>query len=303
MWRQRRSGWQQLYSIEKLWFQGPNLWLLFFTRYPCCLLFRHHPDRLDVANHLNMASRTIPPLKAAANTTLTTLATHWSGSIHLHMLASPLRKCIVTQKVLPTSLLIQLKPVTLPLPPSSTTTSNPIHRERTVLLPNAILSAKIAPKKPGKGIYLTCDRRIYAELESRASYKSVDPKAGLAKGMAELIARQLGERCCSELDVLVERFKGRRKGVDLFRMVQEGEAGRTSFAIRMSDGEDQNWTGIQVFQPKFSDQEQRQRFKTALQTLTKSSDKDQVYYAKQSHITAPLGIALYRLNLWSHPSR
>ncbi|CBQ68579.1 conserved hypothetical protein [Sporisorium reilianum SRZ2] len=255
-----------------------------------------------------MASRTIHPLTTAAQTHLTALETRWAGSLHLQMLSFPLRKCIVTQKVLPTSLMFQLKP--FPLPPSPPSPSKKA-QERIVMLPNQILHPKYACRKLGRGVWCTLDARVLGAMLERGSWKIVSARAEMGREMGALVWTQLGERVVQEAHVLAERFSGRKR-LDLFH-VQE-DAAKVSFAIRMSRAsastptlQRQQHAGTTIFEPVFKDPDQAERFETAIHALTPSLAQEAaqdgtVFFAKQSHITAPLGIALYRLNMWTSNS-
>ncbi len=270
-----------------------------------------------------MASRVAKPLTAAAAHHLTSLEPRWSGSLYLQMLSSPVRKCLATNKPLPTSLMFQLKPVLLPASPSASLppkSKSKGPQERVVMLPDQILHPKHAPKKPGKGVWVCLDPRVYAQMQRRASYKMIHPEATLVGGMEELVWWQLGERVVQEVELLRGRFGGRKR-LDLFARGEGGED--TSFAVRLPSphqqkeghvgaGEDASSRPKPTFVPRFNDGQQVDRFRSALQSLIPSEAQDAspadgagrarmvdtVYRAKRSHLTAPLGIALYRLNMW-----
>lgn len=275
-----------------------------------------------------MASRAAQPLTGTARAHLSSLEAHWSGSLYLQMLSHPLRKCIVTQKVLPTSLMVQLKAVTLPPSPSPTpspSTSTSTQRiapstaaapaakaqERIVMLPDQVLHPKYVPRKVGRGVWCMLDPRVVGKMQERGSWKVVSPKAVVVQ-MEALVWTQLGERVVQEAELLSERFVGRKR-LDLFRPSET--EGRCSFAIRIprwSEGtteaamqEQEDASGsTALFEPVFKDPDQAARFVTVIRGLTTSiSQSDAIeerrlFYAKQSHITAPLGVALYRLNMW-----
>lgn len=254
-------------------------------------------------------------LTGAARSSLTALQSRWLGSIHLHMLSSPLRKCIVTSKVLPTSLMLQLKPVRL-APTLSTSASDKYSSaglsskasqpsgaaERIVVLPNAILHPKYSPRKTGTGTWITLDARVFAHLRQKASYKRVDSKAVLAAQIEDLVWWQLGERCIQELHELVDRF-GTSRRLDLFARPDDDTLLQPRrWQIRLQTQTKDVRVESHVFQPSFQDAHQSQRFQQAIQDLLAPTPEMHelacVYTVKHSHITAPLGIALYRLNLW-----
>ncbi len=165
----------------------------------CCNLFR-----------AMSSSRVTTPLSGPAKAYLANLEKRWSGSLHLTMLATPLRKCIVTSKILPTSLLVQLKAISPSFsyfsyrPAASSAKGSIVGGSRVVMLPDQILHPSYVPKKVGKGVWLTLDPRIFAQLEKKAAYKVLNSKATLVKGTERLIAKQLGERVVQEVMLLRE---------------------------------------------------------------------------------------------------
>ncbi|KAJ1597061.1 hypothetical protein NDA14_004476 [Ustilago hordei] len=251
-----------------------------------------------------MASRVVNPLSVTTATSLTKLEKKWTCSFHLSMLASPLRKCIVTSKLVPTCLLFQLKVVTLPslssgVPPKTNSAQG--DRERIVMLPDQILHPKYIPKRVGKGIWLTLNPGVYAQLERKGMHKMLNPKAGLVGGLQELVWRQLGERVVQETELVLALFAGRKR-IDL---ITEGGQCAVSYTIQIGEGSGEGELGANtIFVPKFADEEQKNRFEERLRALAKLSGvegakAEQVYGVKQRQVTAPLAVALYRLQLWT----
>ncbi|SPC63034.1 uncharacterized protein UHOD_06001 [Ustilago sp. UG-2017b] len=262
-----------------------------------------------------MASRVVKLLGVTAATSLTNLEKKWTCSFHLSMLASPLRKCIVTSKLVPTCLLFQLKAVTLPSLPSTVPperNSAQGDRERIVMLPDQIFHPKYIPKRVGKGIWLTLNPGVYAQLERKGMHKMLNPKAGLVGGLQELVWRQLGERVVQETELVLAVFAGRKR-IDLITEWEKGEKGEkgesgqcaVSYTIQIGEGSGEGELGANtIFVPKFADEEQKSRFEERLRALAKLSGlegakAEQVYGVKQRQVTAPLAVALYRLQLWT----
>ncbi|KAJ1034734.1 hypothetical protein NDA13_000989 [Ustilago tritici] len=257
-----------------------------------------------------MASRVVKPLSVTAATSLTNLEKKWTCSFHLSMLASPLRKCIVTSKLVPTCLLFQLKAVTLPSLPSRVppkTNSAQGDREQIVMLPDQILHPKYISKRVGKGIWLTLNPGVYAQLERKGMHQMLNPKAGLVGGLQELVWRQLGERVVQETELVLALFAGRKR-IDLItegEKGEKGEIGQVSYTIQIGEGSGEGELGANtIFVPKFADEEQKSRFEERLRALAKLSGVEgakgeQVYGVKQRQVTAPLAVALYRLQLWT----
>lgn len=136
------------------------------------------------------------------------------------------------------------------------------------------------------------------------SYKGVHPKAVIVEGLDGLVEKELGERVIQEAELLRERFGGRKKGCDFVlrqnKTEVEEQDGSEGYRICLDTREES--AGKTVFTPRFPEDRQRNRLKEALESLLPpqgDSKAREVYRMKQSHITAPLGIALYRLNLWT----
>lgn len=170
------------------------------------------------------------------------------------------------------------------------------------MLPNAILHPKYSPRKTGTGTWITLDARVFAHLRQKASYKRVDSKAVLAAQIEDLVWWQLGERCIQELHELVDRF-GTSRRLDLFARPDDDTLLQPRrWQIRLQTQTKDVRVESHVFQPSFQDAHQSQRFQQAIQDLLAPTPEMHelacVYTVKHSHITAPLGIALYRLNLW-----
>ena len=214
--------------------------------------------------------------------------------------------------------MVQLKAVTLTsLPPNSFTSSSPLppatkgrktqELEKIVLLPDRILHPQFHPRKVGKGIWLTLDARVYAQLGKKAAYKALNNRAVLMDGMEGLVWEQLGERCVQEVELLVERFAARKR-IDLILGV--GEVGKCLFTIRLDESEDEV-SECTVFTPNFKDEAQKERFKNAIQKLASiGREQGEVagkgkgeYRFRQSNITVGLGVALYRLKMWSRSTQ
>lgn len=262
-----------------------------------------HPHHRST--HRNVTASTImtsTTLAAARLSDLTSLQTRWLASPHLSMLSHPLRKCIVTSKTLPTSLMFALKPITLPPSPISKS-----GQDRIVMLPDSILHPAKAKRKRGKGVWVTLDPRVCKRLVEKGAWKAVYSKAIVGKGMDELVWWQLGERVVQELEVLVERF-GERRRLDLIEEEDGSGTEESGWAIHIQRdaGETEHSSERQTFTPQFQDTAQAEKFHNTLrklipppQHLAQATAALPIYRVKESHITAPLGVALYRLNMWT----
>ncbi|KAI3628328.1 hypothetical protein CBS14141_000031 [Malassezia furfur] len=110
------------------------------------------------------------------------------------MLASPLRRCIVTHAVLPNALMIQLKAAKIPGDQAEYT-----------ILPDAILHPQFAQKKLGRGMWICNDQRVYQRLFERP------PDAGILPRLHILLTHQFQERLVQEVELLCEAAQHARE--------------------------------------------------------------------------------------------
>ncbi|KOS12607.1 hypothetical protein Malapachy_0415 [Malassezia pachydermatis] len=83
----------------------------------------------------------------------------WPSNPYLHMLSTPLRRCIVSHFVLPKAFMIQIKPVHLP--------SSEEHPPEITMAPDGILHPRFAMRKPGIGAWVTADQTVFKDLYKR----------------------------------------------------------------------------------------------------------------------------------------
>lgn len=143
------------------------------------------------------------------------------------MLASPLRRCVVTRKVMPLDLMVQLKPVYLP-PLESASNSRDFTAASSVsamrlsarsgleeaFLPDRILHPRLSPPKPGRGLWVCASSRVLATLSSPSSSESTDggglrrlkvlsTSAFVPKKLVGMVAWLLEQRVNQELDLIL----------------------------------------------------------------------------------------------------
>ncbi|ORY88668.1 hypothetical protein BCR35DRAFT_329907 [Leucosporidium creatinivorum] len=122
------------------------------------------------------------------------------------MLSSPLRRCILTQKVLPKDLMVQLKLARLP----SQSTEPP----RLILTPSSLLHPRFAPPMAGKGAHVMCSKDALDALARKGSYKRISSSASLPPITALKIQSQLARRVVQEAIMVGERVRSRPVLVD-----------------------------------------------------------------------------------------
>ncbi|GAA5990812.1 hypothetical protein JCM11641_005179, partial [Rhodosporidiobolus odoratus] len=94
------------------------------------------------------------------------------AELEIKILSSPLRRCALTNKVLPKDLLVRFE-LTRPPPPTSPasgTTSN----SRLVLTPSRMLHPRYEDhgKTRGKGLWVTCSREAVEGLANKGALSS-----------------------------------------------------------------------------------------------------------------------------------
>ncbi|GAA6009464.1 hypothetical protein JCM10207_003791 [Rhodosporidiobolus poonsookiae] len=118
-----------------------------------------------------------------------------------HILSSPLRRCLLTNKVLPRALMLRFE---LVRPPSLA------HSSRLFLVPSDILHPRFTPleQSKGKGLWVTCWREAVETLAKKGSYKRLHGSAVLDPTAAtQLVHSQLARRIVQEAEIYAERAK------------------------------------------------------------------------------------------------
>ncbi|KAI0321857.1 hypothetical protein OF83DRAFT_1161602 [Amylostereum chailletii] len=124
---------------------------------------------------------------------------------YLRMLASPIRRCLVTERYLPTDFLVRVAARRIP---SSRITTK---RERYVLLPDGLEHPKYCSLRSRRGNYILCRNSVISELTSRpSSWKHrTPPYTTISPSLAPHIAHLLRLRVLQELELLCDRLKTR----------------------------------------------------------------------------------------------
>lgn len=248
------------------------------------------------------------PLTGAARQILDRLHLKWSSSLYLNMLGTPLRTCVVSGSTMPTALMLQLKCVEI----RDKTASVPTNEY--VMLPNHLLHPHFAWQKKGKGMWVTLDPRMLARLEQLRNYKMLNPRAQISDGFASLVHNQLSQRVAQEVQLLqrkpdsmsaVKSFETQQETeryIDTLReQIQENDLPSFVLSLTSLTNTPDPCSGTTapplMFQPQLFNEEHQEH----LASLLSPHAAFHVFPAIPA--TAPLGIALYRLHLWtrSHP--
>lgn len=240
------------------------------------------------------------PLTKAAERYLDQVQERWSGSLPLSMLSTPLRTCAVSGKKAPVDLMLRMKCVELH--PDSVQGAS-----RFVMLPT-ILHPHFVPPKKGKGFSISLNPAVLEMLQQRKTYKTLDPKATMAPDFGTLVHQQLGQRVLQEFELLLSHpkneslcihFETQEETEEYLGEQESKQKEPASFILSLKplenlpDPGSGNAPPPYMFSPRFVDEEQTR----ALAYNLTDAAVHMIY--DQSPITRPLGVALYRLNLWT----
>ncbi|KAJ7095241.1 hypothetical protein B0H15DRAFT_828654 [Mycena belliarum] len=118
----------------------------------------------------------------------------WWSSPYLRMLASPIRKCSLTERYLPADFMIRLTPMQVPR--AFQQPKFPL-----MLLPDL----QIKRRKAGRGVYFVCRRESLAILLARGKYKRHG--ASMHARLPEQIAHLLRLRVLQELQLIAKQLE------------------------------------------------------------------------------------------------
>ncbi|GAA5872392.1 hypothetical protein JCM3774_004508 [Rhodotorula dairenensis] len=139
------------------------------------------------------------------------------------MLASPLRRCLLTNKVLPSDMMVRFE---LTRPSGSAIVAEPaataaaVRRNKVVdrskqlvLEPSRVLHPRFDPAAAGhtrgKGLWVTCWSDAVQALAKKGSYKRLHPSATMLPPVpvAAQVHSQLARRVVQEIELVAERIK------------------------------------------------------------------------------------------------
>ncbi|PFH52529.1 hypothetical protein AMATHDRAFT_1936 [Amanita thiersii Skay4041] len=123
----------------------------------------------------------------------------WWANPYLRMLSSPIRKCIVTNRYLPSDFLVRLGPVQLP------TTCFTDNKPAAVLIPDGLQHTKFTARRVGPAAYVLCSQEAVASIKERGR---VQVRGQLPHPrIAQHIVHLLRLRVLQELELLVEQLE------------------------------------------------------------------------------------------------
>ncbi|KAF8897388.1 hypothetical protein BD779DRAFT_1490522 [Infundibulicybe gibba] len=131
----------------------------------------------------------------------------WWANPYLRMLASPIRKCIVTGQYIPSDFLVRLGPMRLPLVPGQAV-------QHTTLIPDGLQHTKFTARRVGRAAYALCSRTAILQIVERNAHcrvtRHMKMDANAAKWLADRVAHLLRLRILQELELLADRLEGGR---------------------------------------------------------------------------------------------
>nr|GAT54005.1 predicted protein [Mycena chlorophos] len=123
----------------------------------------------------------------------------WWSNPYLRMLASPVRQCLVSQRLFPTDLLIRL---TSMRPPSTFKFMSKMNR---VLVPDGVLHHAFKRRRSATGIYVICNRETVLALQQPRWWKMMNGVG--PPRLAEQVMHQLRLRILQEVFLLLRAMK------------------------------------------------------------------------------------------------
>ncbi|TDL29698.1 hypothetical protein BD410DRAFT_36585 [Rickenella mellea] len=139
------------------------------------------------------------PLYEDAPREMTEQERRWWSSPYLRMLASPVRKCILTRRFLPSDFLLRLAIVRM--------RSSRISARKTLLVPDGLQNSKFKGRILGEGRYVLCWKDAIESLVERGIFKRLSHNFSIHSLFCEQIGHNLRLRVLQELELLEERVR------------------------------------------------------------------------------------------------
>ncbi|KAH9173456.1 hypothetical protein EDB89DRAFT_1850202 [Lactarius sanguifluus] len=127
----------------------------------------------------------------------------WYANPYLRMLSTPIRKCLMSSRYLPSDFMVRLSVKRLPSPRTGS------KRPSYVLVPDGLQHPKFKGLDSRKGHYIVCRRAVIKEFDKRKCYRRVLSTIGQFSSLPEYIGHLLRLRILQELELLTERLQAR----------------------------------------------------------------------------------------------
>ncbi|KAI9467231.1 hypothetical protein BJY52DRAFT_1201561 [Lactarius psammicola] len=138
---------------------------------------------------------------------MTTEEREWYANPYLRMLSTPMRKCSLSLRYLPSDFMVRLSVKRLPSPRAGS------KRPSYTLVPDGIQHPKFKGLDSRKGHYLVCRRPAIQEFDRRGNYRRIlSATIKLPSSLPEYIGHLLRLRILQELQLLAERLQACPQG-------------------------------------------------------------------------------------------
>ncbi|KAF8631237.1 hypothetical protein AX15_002566 [Amanita polypyramis BW_CC] len=119
----------------------------------------------------------------------------WWANPYLRMLASPMRRCMITNRYFPSDFLVRLGPVKIPMGNSA----------NVVLVPDGLQHTKFTTRRVGRATYILCSRNAFECVGERGQVlirgQTMHPN------LTDYVAHLLRLRALQELELLAEQLE------------------------------------------------------------------------------------------------
>ncbi|KAH9071697.1 hypothetical protein EDB83DRAFT_269792 [Lactarius deliciosus] len=127
----------------------------------------------------------------------------WYANPYLRMLSTPLRKCSMSSRYLPSDFMVRLSVKRLPSPRTGS------KRPSYVLVPDGLQHPKFKGLDSRRGHYIVCRRAVIQEFDKRKCHRRILSTIGQFSSLPEYIGHLLRLRILQELELLTARLQAR----------------------------------------------------------------------------------------------
>ncbi|KDQ29152.1 hypothetical protein PLEOSDRAFT_1063918 [Pleurotus ostreatus PC15] len=129
----------------------------------------------------------------------------WWADPYLRMIGSPLRKCTLTDRYLPSDFLIRLAP--MKISKALQDSNSKLNKTTRMLVPDGLEHPRFKTRKSGKSGYVICWKDAVAQMLERKSYRQILPKVPVHSLLIPQIEHLLRVRILQEFALLSERLQ------------------------------------------------------------------------------------------------
>ncbi|KAF4602264.1 hypothetical protein EYR40_005469 [Pleurotus pulmonarius] len=129
----------------------------------------------------------------------------WWADPYLRMIGSPLRKCTLTDRYLPSDFLIRLAP--MKISKALQDSNSKLNKTTRMLVPDGLEHPRFKARKSGKAGYVLCWKDAIAQMLERKSYRQILPKVPVHSLLISQTEHLLRVRILQEFALLSERLQ------------------------------------------------------------------------------------------------